>query len=108
MGTWVGVTRLAMISYWLLLAPAFAGVVALRRRGIPLYPLLAFVLTAVVAVAPSIGDPRYRAAAEVPLVLLAATGIDSLISRKRALSPRREEPLTEIEPAPPTAVASDR
>jgi 4-amino-4-deoxy-L-arabinose transferase-like glycosyltransferase len=108
MGSWVGVTRIAMISYWLLLAPAFAGLVALRRRGVPLYPLLAFVLSAVVAVAPSIGDPRYRAAAEIPLVLLAATGIDNLISRKRALSLRREEPLTEIEPTPPTAVVSDR
>ena len=108
MGTWVGVTRLAMVSYWLLLAPAFAGVVAFRRRGIPLYPLLAFALTAVIAVASSIGDPRYRAAAEVPLVLLAATGIDSFISGKRALSPRRKEPLTEIEPAHPTAVVSDR
>jgi 4-amino-4-deoxy-L-arabinose transferase-like glycosyltransferase len=108
MGTWDGVTRLAMISYWLLLVPACAGVVALRRRGVPLYPLLAFVLTAVVAVGPSIGDPRYRAAAEVPLVLLAATGIDSLISGKRPLSSRREEPMAEIEPAPPRAVVSDR
>jgi 4-amino-4-deoxy-L-arabinose transferase-like glycosyltransferase len=108
MGSWVGVTRIAMISYWLLLAPALAGLVALRRRHVPLYPLLAFVLTAVVAVAPSIGDPRYRAAAEVPLVLLAATGIDSFISRRRPLSARREEPLTETEPAPATPVASDR
>ena len=42
MGTWVGVTRLEMISYWLLLVPAAIGVVALRRRRVPLYPLLAF------------------------------------------------------------------
>ena len=108
MSTWVGVTRLAMVSYWLLLAPAFVGLVVLRRRGIPLYPLLAFVLTAVVTVAPSVGDPRYRAAAEVPLVLLAATGIDALIIRRRGFSPNREQPLTRIEPAPPTAVVSDR
>jgi 4-amino-4-deoxy-L-arabinose transferase-like glycosyltransferase len=108
MGSWVGVTRIATISYWLLLAPALAGLIALRRRRVPLYPLLAFVLSAFVAVAPSIGDPRYRAAAEVPLVLLAATGIDSLISRKRALSTRREEPLREVEPIPPAAVVLDR
>jgi 4-amino-4-deoxy-L-arabinose transferase-like glycosyltransferase len=108
MGSWVGVTRIAMISYWLLLLPALAGLVALRRRRVPVYPLLAFVLTAAIAVAPSIGDPRYRAAAEVPLVLLAATGIDSFLFRKRALPPRREEPLAEAEPAPPATVASDR
>jgi 4-amino-4-deoxy-L-arabinose transferase-like glycosyltransferase len=108
MGSWVGVTRIATISYWLLLAPAVAGLVALRRRHVPLYPLLAFVLSAFVAVAPSIGDPRYRAAAEVPLVLLAATGIDSLLSRKRGQTLRRDEPLREVVPMPPTAVASDR
>jgi 4-amino-4-deoxy-L-arabinose transferase-like glycosyltransferase len=108
MGSWVGITRIAMISYWLLLLPAVVGLLALRRRRVPLYPLLAFVLAAFVAVAPSIGDPRYRAAAEVPLVLLAATGIDSLISGHRALSLRPEEPLREVEPMPPTAVVSDR
>jgi hypothetical protein len=107
MSSWVGVTRLAMISYWLLLAPALVGLVTLRRRAIPLYPLLAFVVTTVVAVAPSIGDPRYRAAAEVPLVLLAATGIDGLISRNRALSPP-EKASTRIDPTPQTAVVSDR
>jgi 4-amino-4-deoxy-L-arabinose transferase-like glycosyltransferase len=108
MGSWLGITRIAMISYWLLLAPAVFGLIALRRRAVPLYPLLAFVLTAVVAVAPSVGDPRYRAAAEVPLVLLAATGIDSWISRKRAASLRGRDPLTEIEPTLPGAVASGR
>jgi 4-amino-4-deoxy-L-arabinose transferase-like glycosyltransferase len=108
MSTWVGITRLAMVSYWLLLAPAIVGLVALRRRAVPLYPLLAFVLTTAVTVAPGIGDPRYRAAAEVPLVLLAATGIDALISRRRALSPHKREPLSRIEPTPPTAVVSER
>jgi len=108
MSTWVGVTRLAMVSYWLLLVPAAIGAVALRRRRIPLYPLLAFVVVIVVTASPGIGDPRYRAAAEVPLVVLAAAGIDSLIARKRVTSKRREEPTGEIEPVPPTAVASDR
>ena len=77
MGSWVGVPRLEMISYWLLLVPGVVGAVALRRRRVPLYPLLGFVVTVVVAVGTGIGDPRYRAAAEVPLVLLAAAGIDS-------------------------------
>jgi 4-amino-4-deoxy-L-arabinose transferase-like glycosyltransferase len=108
MGSRVVVTRLAMVSYWLLLVPAVGGLVAFRRRRVPLYPLLAFVLTAVIAVAPSIGDPRYRAAAEVPLVLLAATGIDRFISQKGASSLPREEPQAEVEPNPPTAVVSDR
>ena len=108
MGTWVGVSRLEMISYWLLLVPAAIGAVALRRRRVAVYPLLAFVVTVIVAVGTGIGDPRYRAAAEVPLVLLAAAGIDNLIARGRGSSQRREEAWVEIEPTPSTAVASGR
>ena len=108
MGSWVGVTRIAMISYWLLLVPGVVGAVALRRRRVPLYPLLAFVVTVVVAVAPTIGDPRYRAAAEVPLVLLGAVGIDNLAFRKRGPSQRGKQPPAEIESSPPTAVVSGR
>ncbi len=87
MGTWVGVTRLGMISYWVLLVPAVAGGVILRRRRVAIYPLLAFVATAFFAVAPTIGDVRYRAAAEVPLVLLAAVAIDAVLPRWRPAPP---------------------
>jgi 4-amino-4-deoxy-L-arabinose transferase-like glycosyltransferase len=100
MGTWVGVTRLAMVSFWLLLVPGLVGSVVLRRRRIPLYPMLGFAVTVVVAVAPAIGDPRYRAAAEVPLVLLAAIGIVAVLARRRANSPAHQAAAEEkaIEP----------
>jgi len=109
MGSWVGVTRVAMVSYWLLLAPAVGGLVVLRRRRIPLYPMLGFVVTVVVAVAPAIGDPRYRAAAEVPLVLLAAIGTDALLARRGAQPPgrRHAEPEEAIEPAASVLAAPD-
>jgi hypothetical protein len=87
MGSWVGVTRLGMVSYWLLLVPAVAGGVALRRRRVAIYPLMAFVATAALAVAPAIGDVRYRAAAEIPLVLLAAVAIDAVLPRKTSKFP---------------------
>jgi 4-amino-4-deoxy-L-arabinose transferase-like glycosyltransferase len=83
MSTWVGLTRLGMVSYWLLLVPGVAGGVFLRRRRIAIYPLLVFVATSAIAVAPTIGDVRYRAAAEVPLVLLAAVGIDAVLWRRQ-------------------------
>ncbi len=89
MGTWVGVTRLGMVSYWLLLVPAVIGGVVLRRRRVALYPLLAFVAIAAIAVIPTIGDVRYRAAAEIPLVILAAMGIDGLL------------PSRHVHPSPP-------
>jgi 4-amino-4-deoxy-L-arabinose transferase-like glycosyltransferase len=104
MSSWVGVTRLAMVSYWLLLVPGFIGGVALRRRCVPLYPLLAFVVTVIISVAPSIGDPRYRAAAEVPLVLLGAVGIDHVVFHRRTPSQRWRQPPAEMESSPPTDV----
>ncbi|HXW34228.1 MAG TPA: hypothetical protein VEJ87_06585, partial [Acidimicrobiales bacterium] len=98
MGTWIGVTRVEMVSYWLLVLPAVGGLVVLRRRGVIVYPLIAFVLTTVVAVAPAIGDPRYRAAADVPLVLLASIGVDGFIGwRRRSRRQPDPDPLTEPE-----------
>ncbi len=94
MGTWIGVTRLGMVSYWLLLVPAVAGGIVLRRRRVAIYPLLVFVATAAFAVALTIGDVRYRAAAEVPLVLLAAVAIDAVLPSKPA--PASGSPATEI------------
>jgi hypothetical protein len=82
---WVG--RLALFSFWLLLVPAFVGVIVLRRRGIAIYPLLAFVATIVIAVAIAFGDTRYRAGAEITLVLLAAIGIDAVLPTWRFASP---------------------
>ena len=76
----LGVYRVAVVTYWLLLATAIVGIVVLRRRGIFLLPLLAPFLVVAVAAAVTFGEPRYRAAAEVPLVLLAAVGIDALIA----------------------------
>jgi 4-amino-4-deoxy-L-arabinose transferase-like glycosyltransferase len=76
------VNRLALFTYWLLLVPAAAGIVVMRRRGRAVYPLLAFVAAVVVSVAITYGETRYRAAAEVPLVLLAAVGIDAGLRRK--------------------------
>jgi hypothetical protein len=93
-----------MVSYWLLLVPGFIGGVALRRRRVPLYPLLAFVVTVIISVAPSIGDPRYRAAAEVPLVLLGAVGIDHVVFHRRTPSQRWRQPPAEMESSPPTDV----
>ncbi len=84
MGSWLGVTDLELISFWLLLVPAAYGIITLRRRHRAIYPLLAFGVTAVVAVLPTIGDPRYRAAGEVPLVILAATGIGAVARRRPA------------------------
>jgi 4-amino-4-deoxy-L-arabinose transferase-like glycosyltransferase len=82
-GTALWVIRLAFVAFWILLPAAVAGAVRARRHRIPLYPLLAFPATVLLAVVTTIGAVRYRAPAEIPLVLLAAFAFDALIARFR-------------------------
>jgi 4-amino-4-deoxy-L-arabinose transferase-like glycosyltransferase len=83
MKTTVWVYDLRLVSYWILLLPALGGVVVLRRRRILTYPLLTFFLVVVITVATAYGETRYRAAAEVPLVILAGVGIEAVLPRNR-------------------------
>jgi 4-amino-4-deoxy-L-arabinose transferase-like glycosyltransferase len=78
------VFQLGFVEYWALLPFAVAGVVLARRRRIPVYPLLAFVVVVLISVVPTIGSVRYRAPAEITLVILAAVGIDACIAALRA------------------------
>ncbi len=75
----VGQAGLAM--YFVLLMLAVPGLVGLRRRGMLVLPLLTpFVLVAIAA-ATTWGFSRYRVAAEIPLAVLAAAGIQVLLAR---------------------------
>jgi 4-amino-4-deoxy-L-arabinose transferase-like glycosyltransferase len=83
------VARWGLIMYWMLLPLAVAGAVVGRRRGVPIYPLLAFPVVVVLSVLLTIGSVRYRAPAEIPLVLLAAIAIDAAVGawqRRSALA----------------------
>jgi hypothetical protein len=55
--------------YYALAVLSVGGLVLLRRRRIPIFPLLAVVLDVVVSVALTFGQTRYRTTAEVALVL---------------------------------------
>jgi hypothetical protein len=96
-----GVTRLGLFVYWPLAAAAVAGGVVLRRRRVPLFPLLAFVLTVTIAVALTFGQTRYRAPAEVPIVLLAAAAVDAAL-------PRRRREATDFKHGPPAQACAAR
>jgi hypothetical protein len=80
----LGVYQLAVFAYWALLPFAVAGAVRLRRRSVPLLPLLLFLAAVAVVVGVTFGSVRYRAPAEVPIVLLAAVGVDALWDRPRS------------------------
>jgi hypothetical protein len=75
---------LSLFAAWLAFALAIVGGLALRRRGRPLTPLLAPLVLVTLVSALFNGDPRYRDAADVSLVLLATVGAASLLARRRA------------------------
>jgi hypothetical protein len=77
---------LSLIAAWVAFALAVVGVLALRRRraGVPLAALLAPVALVTVVSVLFNGDPRYRDAAEISLVLLATTGAWALVRARRS------------------------
>jgi hypothetical protein len=73
----------AQWSFYLLLPIAIAGAVVLRLRRVKVYPLLAQAALATFVAATTFGVTRYRAGAELGLVLLAAVAVDALLQRWR-------------------------
>jgi hypothetical protein len=74
-------SRIALVMYYALVSGMVAGLVILRRRRVPIFPLVAYIATVALTVAIAIGETRYRALAELPLVLGAAVGVDALVTR---------------------------
>jgi 4-amino-4-deoxy-L-arabinose transferase-like glycosyltransferase len=101
--------RSGLVMYWVLIPLAVVGAVALHRRRVSLIPLVGVIAVVLVTTAVTLGESRYRAAAEVPVVLLAAVGIDVAVRRLRdrrggrGRNERGSEPWSEPEP-PPGAV----
>ncbi|HWS46377.1 MAG TPA: glycosyltransferase family 39 protein, partial [Acidimicrobiia bacterium] len=80
-GRGLTVSWLALIGYWVTLALAVWGFVAMRRRRIPIGPLLAVCVMAALTVAVSIGLTRYRVGADVALIVAAGVALDTLAER---------------------------
>jgi Dolichyl-phosphate-mannose-protein mannosyltransferase len=74
-------SRIALGMYYALVAFSVVGVVALRRRRVPLTPLLAVLGAVALTVGFVYGTTRFRAPAEVSLVLLGSVGVDATIRR---------------------------
>jgi 4-amino-4-deoxy-L-arabinose transferase-like glycosyltransferase len=96
---WAGILLTA--SFWVAAALSIVGIVGVRRRRERVWPLLAFPVIVLVSVALTFGQTRYRAPAEVSLVLLAAVGIDVLIRWYR------REPATDAAPDQAIAAPTD-
>jgi 4-amino-4-deoxy-L-arabinose transferase-like glycosyltransferase len=103
-GTSIGVFRIAFFAYWALLPFAALGVIVTRRRKVPVYPLLVFPAVVVWTVLPTIGSVRYRAPAEVTIVIFAAVGLNAVLrSWQWRGVPRRSSSVGDPGPAPLTA-----
>jgi len=72
-----------MGSVWVLGALSVFGALALRKRKIPVYPLVALPVIAMFAIGLTFASERYRSTAEPALAVLAAVAIDSFIRRRR-------------------------
>lgn len=66
--------------YYAQLPLAFGGLVVLVRRRIPVSPLLAMAAVITVTAATTLGITRYRVPADVMIAILAAVGIEWLVS----------------------------
>jgi 4-amino-4-deoxy-L-arabinose transferase-like glycosyltransferase len=82
----------ALVGYYVLLPLAVIGGVVLRRRRVPIWPLLTQPAVVTLAAALTFGITRYRAGAELTFVVLAAVAICWGWDRVRASRTRRREP----------------
>lgn len=85
--SWIG-----LFAYYALWPFAIYGLVLLRRRRIPILPLVAIAVIATFAAAITFGVTRYRAPAEVALVVAAAIGIAAAWRHWRNPAPAAEAP----------------
>jgi 4-amino-4-deoxy-L-arabinose transferase-like glycosyltransferase len=85
------VSWLGFVSFWLTVPFAVAGGVTLRRRRVPLTPLVAQFIVVTLTAALIYGLVRFRVPAEVALVVLAAVALDDLLDRRRTRAPGSAE-----------------
>lgn len=77
------VGRVGLDMYYVLCLLSVPGAVLLRRRKVPISPMLALVATVVLAVAVTFGQTRYRVSADLVPVLLTAVAVDEALRRWR-------------------------
>jgi len=90
-----------LIGYYLLLPFAIGGLVVMRRRRVPTFPMIAIAVSVTITVALSFGITRYRAPVDAVLPALAAVALDALWRRRDHPSSAADIPVDPgTEPAP--------
>jgi 4-amino-4-deoxy-L-arabinose transferase-like glycosyltransferase len=85
-----------LYAYYAMLPLMLVGAITLRRKGVPLFPLVGVAVSVGVAMVVAFGDTRYRTAFDTCLALVAAVGIDALMSTVEHRRAVATEPLEEI------------
>lgn len=75
----IPVAKAGLVMYALLVVLAVGGIVLLRRRRAPVWPLLMPAVLVCISAAMTFGFSRYRLAAEIPLTVLAGAGLYGLV-----------------------------
>ncbi|HLM18112.1 MAG TPA: glycosyltransferase family 39 protein [Acidimicrobiia bacterium] len=90
-----------LIGYYLLLPFAIGGLVVMRRRRVPIFPMIAIAVSVTITVALSFGITRYRAPVDAVLPVLAAVALDALWRRREHRGGAADIPVDAgTEPAP--------
>jgi 4-amino-4-deoxy-L-arabinose transferase-like glycosyltransferase len=100
---WEGRTQDASVaafwSYWVMLPLAVGGLFVLKRRKLPISPIVAPAITVTIAAATTYGVLRYRVSVEPGFVVAVAIALDALWSRFGG------RPATDVQAAPPAGAA---
>ncbi len=76
--SWIG-----LVCYAVMVPLAIAGLVILRRRRVPIFPLLAMPILVTITAIMFYGNPRFRRPAEIVIVVGASVAIDAIARRER-------------------------
>jgi 4-amino-4-deoxy-L-arabinose transferase-like glycosyltransferase len=88
-GREVWASWLGFASFWLLVPFTVAGAVILRRRKVPITPLMAQFVLVTFTAAVIYGLVRFRVPAEVSIVVLSAVAVDRLVGLRPVMPSRR-------------------
>ena len=88
----LGVYHAGLVSYWVLVPFAMSGFRRLGGSTTPRFALLSFLVIVVAATAVTFGQFRFRASAEVSIIVLAAVGLDAVWTRLRTAVPAPDAP----------------
>jgi 4-amino-4-deoxy-L-arabinose transferase-like glycosyltransferase len=74
---------IGLFVYYLTAVVAVGGVVVLRRRKVPVLPLVAVAADVLVAAVATFGETRYRTSLDVVLIVLAGVAVAELVQGRR-------------------------